>query len=1039
MERNLFLKQIMLLFLFVFSFSLMAQTTVFKYENTTETIPNEFVLHSNSGSAIDRSTYLLLSAGEPGDEILTSNLDLSMYAYAVINVRVATFGSHSIINPLKIEISLDGGDSWMASHTTTTPSGSIYIDGGPIVLNQSFSSETRLRFSNPGVSGRGVRIQNLELIGYTENAQNPVVTAANFTGVVGQSFFQQIEATGPAFSYSTNDELPAGLVLNSKSGVISGIPSLAGSFNVNITAENHVGSDTKAFHFNINKGIQTISGLKDMTKVENAEPFNLPEFTNAGLPIIYASSDPAVATVSGHTVTVAGAGTAVIHATQNGDANWNSLSESINLKIIAVRVADNIVISQIYGGGGNSGAPYQNDYIELYNPTSNAISVNGWSLQYAGASGSTWYNKVDLPDTVIPAGKYFLFKLSGGTNGNSLPGYDAEGSIQVAAASGKTALVNSTSTLKGSCPVTDVSVIDFVGFGTANCFEGSSGAPSGSATLAILRKDDGKQDYNDNGIDFVRGTPNPRSSFDASAITWDGTAWSNTTGPHASAPATINGNYIGAGFTAKSLTVNVGNTLEVTSGDFQVADVENNGIIIVGNGVNFIQTGAFTAGSGSAFIVKVDSKPLQRLDYISWSSPMKNSAQTLKEFSYGNTNGAAQSASGTLDARFYVYDTSNSTYVTISPTGTFAIAQGYQIRVPNDFTTTGQVFHGLFTGKTPNAGNITYTASGTGQFVFLGNPYPGSLDISKFLAANINTTGTVYIWNSEAKMDANNEYSGTTNYNTYNAAGSVPAGRINDHIATGQGFFIERINAQTIFEFTDVMRSVGNAGVFSKTKTLSVNRFWLQMQEDGGSASQVLMAFIDGASKDKDLDYDARMFDFNSDVMYTKVNDERMIIDTHGKFDAQDSFEVYINTAAAKTFTVSLAQKEGIFATKQPVYLRDKVTGKVTEITKENYSFTSAGTGEENRFELMFAEPKVLSVDHAEVQETKIYGSNGLVTVQSTKEIVRVSVYDMSGRLLVQKNAKAKSLETQIGKSVPFVLVVVELADNSKVSKKVKV
>ena len=32
-------------------------------------------------------------------------------------------------------------------------------------------------------------------------------------------------------------------------------------------------------------------------------------------------------------------------------------------------IAEHIVISQVYGGGGNAGATYTHDFIELYNPT----------------------------------------------------------------------------------------------------------------------------------------------------------------------------------------------------------------------------------------------------------------------------------------------------------------------------------------------------------------------------------------------------------------------------------------------------------------------------------------------------------------------------------------------------------------------------------------------------------------------------------------------------------------------------------------------
>ena len=46
-----------------------------------------------------------------------------------------------------------------------------------------------------------------------------------------------------------------------------------------------------------------------------------------------------------------------------------------------------VVISQVYGGGGNSGATYKNDFVELFNPTAAPVSLAGWSVQYASSHG----------------------------------------------------------------------------------------------------------------------------------------------------------------------------------------------------------------------------------------------------------------------------------------------------------------------------------------------------------------------------------------------------------------------------------------------------------------------------------------------------------------------------------------------------------------------------------------------------------------------------------------------------------------------------
>jgi endonuclease G len=174
---------------------------------------------------------------------------------------------------------------------------------------------------------------------------------------------------------------------------------------------------------------------------------------------------------------------------------------------------DHLVISQLYGGGGNSGATLTNDYIEIYNPTGISFNLAGWSLQYASAAGTSWTNKQPLGGTIAP-GEYFLVQLaSGGANGSPLPvSANISGDINMSATTGKIALVSNSISLSGSCPNgTDPDIVDFVGYGSsASCFEGAARAPAPSNTNALFRKLNGAQDTNQNGTDFQTGAPNPR-------------------------------------------------------------------------------------------------------------------------------------------------------------------------------------------------------------------------------------------------------------------------------------------------------------------------------------------------------------------------------------------------------------------------------------------------------------------------------------------------------------------------------------------------
>ena len=49
-----------------------------------------------------------------------------------------------------------------------------------------------------------------------------------------------------------------------------------------------------------------------------------------------------------------------------------------------------VVVSQVYAGGGNAGATYQNDFVELFNRGSSPVDLSGWTVQYASATSTSW-------------------------------------------------------------------------------------------------------------------------------------------------------------------------------------------------------------------------------------------------------------------------------------------------------------------------------------------------------------------------------------------------------------------------------------------------------------------------------------------------------------------------------------------------------------------------------------------------------------------------------------------------------------------------
>jgi MYXO-CTERM domain-containing protein len=181
-----------------------------------------------------------------------------------------------------------------------------------------------------------------------------------------------------------------------------------------------------------------------------------------------------------------------------------------------------LVVSQVYGGGGNVGATYTNDFVELFNRGSSPVSLDGLSIQYASATSAFQAaNVAVLPSATIDPGHYYLVSLgSGGANGAALPAADfTDVDVNASASSGKIALAIGTAALgcgsdAGLCSAAQL--VDLVGYGAgASDFEGTGPATAASGnTTAVLRRGGGCVDTDDNAADFENPAlaVDPRSS-----------------------------------------------------------------------------------------------------------------------------------------------------------------------------------------------------------------------------------------------------------------------------------------------------------------------------------------------------------------------------------------------------------------------------------------------------------------------------------------------------------------------------------------------
>ena len=166
----------------------------------------------------------------------------------------------------------------------------------------------------------------------------PVVSGGSVSGTVGTllSPVYQISATNAPTSYALANAttLPNGLTLNTTSGQISGTPTVAGSFSTDVTASNGAGAGNIAtLNFTIAQGSQTITGFPTTdtrTYTAALQQYNLTGVGGgSGNAVTYVSDNPSVASISGSQVTINGAGTAHITASQAGNANWLAASNVV--------------------------------------------------------------------------------------------------------------------------------------------------------------------------------------------------------------------------------------------------------------------------------------------------------------------------------------------------------------------------------------------------------------------------------------------------------------------------------------------------------------------------------------------------------------------------------------------------------------------------------------------------------------------------------------------------------------------------------------
>lgn len=410
--------------------------------------------------------------------------------------------------------------------------------------------------------------------------------------------------------------------------------------------------------------------------------------------------------------------------------------------------------------------------------------------------------------------------------------------------------------------------------------------------------------------------------------------------------------------------------------------------------------------------VKRKSSPILKFDYTYWSSPVES--QKLIDVSPNSR----------LD-RFSTYNYLSKSWQREDPVNTImSLGKGYSIIAPEDFSNTiPENFETIFKG-TPNNGKIKLELGLEGTFNLIGNPYPSALDADLFLSKNAsNIKGTLYFWTHNTPI-TNNKYT-SNDYAVYNLLGGVGTraalgSGVNETIpdgtiASGQGFFIKSKNSG-IVEFDDSMRIVtGNSIFFKPAKennqknknAIEKHRLWLNFENKEGAFKQILLGYIQGATNFYDESFDAETFNGNAYAdFYSIAEDKKLVIQGRAlPFTDTDIVPLGYRTTIEGDFTISIDEVDGSM-TSQAIYLEDKTTGVIHDLRASNYTFTTAIGTFTDRFVLRYTNKSLGNEDFNNHENgISVSVKNKVITISSSSENIKeVMVYDISGKLLYNKN-----------------------------------
>lgn len=453
------------------------------------------------------------------------------------------------------------------------------------------------------------------------------------------------------------------------------------------------------------------------------------------------------------------------------------------------------------------------------------------------------------------------------------------------------------------------------------------------------------------------------------------------------------------------VSISAGNALTVTNSIINMGDGSN---FIINDGGNLLQIedGAVNTGNITAQKVFTFSTGRQQYNYV--SSPTVNT--NVKSIYTGVLDNA-------LSALYYIE--SNDRFGTSG--GNYIAGRALALKEKSTGTEGGTTGNPAKFLGVPFNGTIKYPLAFTNEthgYNLVGNPYPSNLDIENlydYNAAKINAT--FYFWDNRGNTEFTQQGSGYNgdNYAKYNAVAdtgvgsgvkargiSEANGRVpNRYVKVGTGFLVQAKSADQTLDFNNGMRNSDNSspGFLGKSnQNGDKDRYWLTLKTPTEMEFMTAVVYLANGSKAIGPE-DTETFG-GSDDIFTVVDDKNLAIQGRDQFEDTDKLNLGLSFFNTGTYTISIYDKEGIFTNGQSIYLKDKFTGTITNLSQGSYTFETNKGVTEGRFEIIYKPETVLVTDSKVKDGIVVYRDSVNFVVQAPKIIATVEVYDLSGKLI---------------------------------------